>query len=133
MEITLPPQAMMAHQEREADSGKTIAVMGHGNRVYDVSFNSNGSLIATASDDNTARVWNIASGKEVALFVVNGGVKRVLFCSGDKYVVTASDDGTVIVWELKKYMDPISEIPTRVTQSITDPDISKIPANEFRA
>lgn len=105
----------------KADNGKTIAVMAHGNRVYDVAFSSDGNLIATASDDNAARVWEIGSGKEVALFVHNGGVKRVLFCNDDNYVVTASDDGTARVWELGKYLNPRSEIPAHVTQSVMDP------------
>src|SRR3990170_4582694 len=56
--------------------------------------------VATASGDNTARVWDAASGETVA--VLQGHTEHVLsaaFSPDGKWVVTSSNDKTARVWE----------------------------------
>jgi WD40 repeat protein len=36
---------------------------GHHNIIRSIDFSPNGRLVSTASDDRTARVWNIATGQ----------------------------------------------------------------------
>jgi WD40 repeat protein len=65
-----------------------------------VAFSPDGTRLATASTDGTARVWDAASGKEVA--VCQGHADQVLFAAfspeGSR-LATASPDRTARVWD----------------------------------
>ena len=64
------------------------------------SFSPDGRWVVTASDDGTARVWEVASGKAPGQPLRhNGAIKSVAFSPDGKRVVTASADGTARVWE----------------------------------
>ena len=67
--------------------------------VHSAALNPDGSRIVTASDDNTARVWDAATGKEIA--VLSGHQRNVTsaaFSPDGARVVTASYDKTARVW-----------------------------------
>ena len=54
----------------------------------------------TASDDQTARIWDAESGKEIA--VLKGHTEPVwsaAFSGDGKRVVTASEDNTARIWD----------------------------------
>ena len=56
--------------------------------------------MVTASDDNTARVWNADTGKPVGTPMTHGGpVSSASFSPDGKRVVTASEDKTARVWD----------------------------------
>ena len=58
-----------------------------------------GQRIVTASDDNTARVWNAANGQLVAkLEGHTAEVEQAAFSPDGQRIVTASDDRTARVW-----------------------------------
>ena len=71
-----------------------LILRGHTGDVYCVCYSPDGRLLATASQDQTARIWDAATGK--CLFVLkghHGDVNCVSFsCSGD-HLATAGDDG----------------------------------------
>jgi WD40 repeat protein len=77
------------------------AVMsGHKGDVTRVVFSPDGNLLATASTDNTARIWNPTTGKEVAVLGEHSyPVSSVAFSPDSKLVVTASEDHTARVWD----------------------------------
>ena len=76
-----------------------LTLRGHTGDVYCVRYSRDGRLLATASQDETARIWDAATGK--CLFVLKGhagDVHCVSFsCSGDN-LATAGDDGKVCIW-----------------------------------
>ncbi|WP_017316567.1 nSTAND1 domain-containing NTPase [Mastigocladopsis repens] len=73
---------------------------GHTGSVISASFSSDGKRILTASDDNTARVWDI-SGKQLAeLKGHTSGVISASFSSDGKRILTASSDNTARVWDI---------------------------------
>ena len=46
---------------------KTIAILkGHNSFVNSVAFNYNGTIIASGSDDNTIKLWNIETKELIA-------------------------------------------------------------------
>ena len=60
----------------------------------------NGARILTASNDNTARVWDAATAHEIAaLRGHEGGVSRASFSPNGARIVTASDENTARVWD----------------------------------
>ena len=43
-----------------------ITLKGHSDFVRSVVFNSNGTILASGSNDNTIKLWNIKTQKEIA-------------------------------------------------------------------
>ena len=72
---------------------------GHTNYVFNAAYSPDGKFIATASNDETARVWNAANGQPVAQ--LTGHTKPVIsavFSPDGKFIVTTSNDKTARVW-----------------------------------
>lgn len=58
------------------------------------------ALLATASHDGTARLWNLETGEEgLTLAGHSGWVNDVAFNPAGDWLTTAGEDGTVRVWE----------------------------------
>ena len=73
-------------------------LLGHVGRIQSVAFDGSGSLVATSSTDQTARVWRAATGALVAaLFGHTAPVEDVSF-GPDAVLVTASADWTARTW-----------------------------------
>jgi WD40 repeat protein len=78
---------------------ETALLQGHTDTVGAVSFSPDGTRAVTASADNTARVWNVATGKLVAILAGHkGSVMAASFSPDGTRVVTASVDGTARIW-----------------------------------
>ncbi len=73
---------------------------GHQAGVSNASFSPDGSRIVTASDDNTARVWDSQSGELIqTLEGHQASVFNASFSPDGSRIVTASDDNTARVWD----------------------------------
>jgi WD domain, G-beta repeat/KAP family P-loop domain len=75
--------------------------LGHDGLVRHCAFSSDGRLLATASVDRTARLWDVATGRQQA--VLQGHRKAVLHCAfspDGRLLATASDDGTARLWHV---------------------------------
>ncbi|HBE18902.1 MAG TPA: hypothetical protein DEG17_20525 [Cyanobacteria bacterium UBA11149] len=74
--------------------------VGHHGRVLSVSFSPNSEYIATASEDGTAKLWNL-SGNLIAEFIGHRGwVLSVSFSPNGEYIATAAADSTARLWDL---------------------------------
>ena len=73
---------------------------GHGGAIAEFAFNIDGTQIATASLDNTARLWDVASGETLTVYLHDDAVTDVAFSHDGALLATAGDDGTVRVHDL---------------------------------
>lgn len=79
--------------------GRTMDLR-HNGGVNSASFNSDETLVVTASQDSTARIWNANNGRELLRLI--GHSKPVLwaeFNHNDKLIATGSQDSTIIIWD----------------------------------
>ena len=73
---------------------------GHSGALLSVSWSPNGYHVATGSDDNTVKVWDLRGRNCVYTIPAhNSLVSRVTFDSlSGQYLVTSSYDGTTKLW-----------------------------------
>jgi WD40 repeat protein len=72
---------------------------GHANSVYGVSFSPDGKMLATASADNTLKLWDTSTGKEIKTLIGHtNSVNGVSFSPNGKMLASASDDNTLKLW-----------------------------------
>ena len=94
--------------ERTPDTGseslfaKEVQTLdGHTDWIRDVAFSPDGSRLATASDDQTAKVWDAATGEELITLVGHDDfVSGVTFSPDGTRLATASWDGTTRIWDV---------------------------------
>ncbi|MDB5386056.1 MAG: (Myosin heavy-chain) kinase [Planctomycetaceae bacterium] len=86
-------------------TGKEVASLkGHvvGSSVSSVAFSEDGKTLASGSDDNTAKLWDVATGQVKAGFAHPGTVVLALSRNG-KWLATgcASKDDIVRLWDIE--------------------------------
>ena len=70
-----------------------------GSVVNDVAFSPDGGSAATADEQGTARIWDVATRTSIALRGHVAAVNSVSFSPNGQLVVTAGADGTARVWQ----------------------------------
>jgi WD40 repeat protein len=84
----------------DANSGRELIRVSHDEQgVTAVTFSPDGSRIATASWDRTARVWDANDGRELIRVTHGGPVHGVAYSPDGNVIASAGDDGTARVWD----------------------------------
>ena len=66
-----------------------------------ISFSSDGTKVATSSDDKTGRIWDVSTGQELhQLQGHEGEVRFIVFSPDGTKVATASSDKTGRIWDV---------------------------------
>ena len=75
---------------------------GHSKGVFDICFQSDGSLAASGGLDSYGRVWDLRTGR--CIMFMEGHLKAILsltFSPNGYHVVTGSEDHSVKIWNLR--------------------------------
>jgi WD40 repeat protein len=77
----------------------------HTDPVYGVAFSHDGKLLASASDDQTTKLWDVSKRKELAsLSGSTDAVYAVPFSPDSKVVVAAGADHLLRIWDVSTYL-----------------------------
>lgn len=86
-----------------SNDGQTVSwLSGHDDDVSDIAFAPNGEIVATASLDQTIRLWLVDDGTLLA--ILNGhsrSAREVVFSAKGNYIASAGDDRRIIVWKVE--------------------------------
>ena len=96
---TLPEAETALHRAINA-SRLQLTLRGHSDRIIRARFSPDGTRIVTASEDNTARVWDASDGR--GILVLAGHTDKLVdaaFSPDGKTIATASLDKTIKLWD----------------------------------
>ncbi len=84
---------------RVRDGAAVTQLVGHVGAIREVAWGRHG-LIATASADRTARIWDPATGEVLAIVTHPSEVMRPALDAAGRYLLTTGVDGSAAIWEL---------------------------------
>ena len=71
-----------------------------------VAFSPDGTTLASGSDDDTVKLWNISSRQQLATLKGNAGdVASVAFSPDGRALATANGDNTVRLWDAVSHQE----------------------------
>ena len=92
--------------------------------MQDIAYSPDGSLLATASLDGTARVWDARTGRPLRAIEHPEGVSNVAFSPDSRSLATLDFGGTIRVWDAcTACEDPAALMAigeSRVTRQLTE-------------
>lgn len=101
----------------------------HEGAVWDIKLSPNGKYVASASEDNTVKLWDLE--KEELITTYQGHtaeVRSVAFSPDGSKIASASEDNTVKIWEIAtgKLLHNLKGHHFWVTSAIFSPDGKKV-------
>ena len=113
--------------------GISRAFRGHTAHVNHVDVTPDGRRFATASDDKTARVWDIAAARSQVLAGHTDEVWNAMFLPGGDRVASTSKDGTLRIWDLDEGAELVKmELPSAARMLVTRADGSVVGTPRLR-
>ena len=84
-----------------ADSARVFPQLGHSNVVHAVAFSPDEHLLASASEDGTIILWDVATHRELRMLRgTNDGADSVAFSPDGRTLASGGSDGVVRIWDV---------------------------------
>lgn len=119
-----------------ATGQELLSLRGHTAGINAIAVSPDGTRLATAGADNTARVWDTTSGEAVLTLAGHtGAVLSVAFSPDGKRLLTGSNDAMVRVWDAATGASLLSVATTEPALAYFSPDGTHIAtvARDFTA
>jgi len=78
-----------------------VKVINHSGKINCLNFHPNGKQILSASDDQTAVLWDL-SGRKLNVFKHNSPVTFVTTTNDGKFIITGTNTGSICIWSQKE-------------------------------
>src|SRR3990167_5644798 len=103
--VTVPLMLLLsvtpAWAPTEPSRPELVPQTGHTSYVSGVAFSPDGRWLASGSDDNTIKLWEVATGREVRTLAGHtAGVSGVAFSPDGRWLASGSFDLTIKLWEV---------------------------------
>jgi len=98
---------------------------GHTDQVNSLAFTPDGKTLASASNDGTAKLWDVTKGQEqVTLYGHHGRNYCVAFSPDGRLLASCSDDATVRLWDVatRRHRATLAGHSKRVRSAAFSPD-----------
>lgn len=77
------------------------SIQGHKKNITALSFSNDSTMLATASEDGTAKIWSVPDGNLIKTLPGHRkGLTSVSFSPSGRMLATASKDGTAKIWSI---------------------------------
>ncbi len=121
------PEKRDAVRLHDFETGEVLALLeGHDSVIEDLAFSPDGRLLASASFDNTIRLWNVGERRQVRVLEGHHGdvVYGVAFSADGKRLASAGWDKTLRLWEVAsgRLLATLKEHQDQVLQVAFSPD-----------
>jgi WD40 repeat protein/transcriptional regulator with XRE-family HTH domain len=106
--------------------------VGHTAGVNGIAIAPDGKYLATASTDNTAALWEVATARQLRVFSgYSGTVVTARFSPDGKYLLTSSEDKAVHIWEVAtgQSVRVFANNPAIVDNAVFSPDGKRVAAS----
>jgi WD40 repeat protein len=78
-----------------------FTLRGHNSYVYSVAFSPDGTRLATASADRTAKIWDVSTGQMVRNLPAQSHVLSVAYHPNGWLLAAGNEDGTIVLWDVR--------------------------------
>ena len=105
--------------------GELRAFTGHKGAVTAVAYSPDGKSVLSGSEDQTLKLWEVASGKEVRTFTGHRGVvTSVAFSPDGNLALSGSEDSTLRLWDVAsgRELHTTESLGWKVTSVAFSPD-----------
>ncbi|MEM6614251.1 MAG: WD40 repeat domain-containing protein, partial [Cyanobacteria bacterium P01_C01_bin.72] len=92
---------------------------GHQKTISQISYSPDGKLIASASWDQTIKLWNPETGKVVASLDHQAAVNTIAFSSDRQSLISGTEDNLIYIWNIADLAQPrVAKTLSKHTDSI---------------
>ena len=84
-----------------ADKPEIFVQIGHSSGITAVEFSPDGKYILTGSEDNSARLWDVATGRLMQTFQDNEDIKFLAFLPGGEQIFSVNEKGNICIWNIR--------------------------------